>query len=353
MMHVKKQQFGILSDGTEVFLFTLDNGNMRVSVTNYGACITSILLPSKNRLGFDDVALGYSTLAGYIDNEPHFGSLIGRFAGRISNAKVCIGQDEYALTKNDGKHCLHGGYPFYDKQVWKATYDKTQDNATVFLERYSQSGEQGFPGNLQLLVSYTLTSDNEIVLRYYAKTDAPTFVNLTNHTYFNLNPSGMQADGNYVSVVNHELLIPADEYLETNAQFIPTGKFLKVENTAYDFRTPRLISDSINATAKKGLDTTFVIKKDLDSYKALACVVHEPVTERMLRVYSTQPGLTVYTGNFLDHHFGKNGNRYNPYAGICLESQNFPDAPNKKMFPHSLLLPEQIYNQETVWYFTF
>ncbi|MEL3909114.1 MAG: galactose mutarotase [Treponemataceae bacterium] len=353
MMQINKQKFGTLSDGREVLLFTIDNGKMRMSLTNYGACITSILLPAKNGIGFDDIVLGYSTLAGYIDNKHHFGSLLGRVAGRISNAKVKIGDEEYHLAQNDGKNCLHGGYPSYDKQIWHATQNSTADNATIFLERYSNSGEQGFPGGLQMLVSYTLTRDNEIILRYYAKTDEPTFVNLTNHTYFNLNPAGMQAGGNYVSILNHELLIPSEEYIETNTNLIPTGKILPVKNSNYDFTAPRILSDAINDKNTSGLDTTFIIKKNLDSYKALACVLHEPVTERILRVYSTQPALTVYTGNFLDRQLGKNGNLYDKFAGICLESQGYPDSPNQKNFPSILLKPEQIYNQETVWYFTF
>lgn len=354
MTQIKKQKFGTLSDGREILLFTLDNGTMRFSVTNYGACITAILLPAKNGIGFDDVALGYSTFAGYIDNQPHFGSLLGRVAGRIAGAKVNIGKEEYRLTQNDGKHCLHGGFPFFDKQIWHPTQNVTDDNATIFLERYSPAGEQGFPGSLQLLVSYTLTTDNEIVLRYYAKADRPTLVNLTNHTYFNLNPAGMQAGGGYVSVLNHELLVPAEEYLETNSQRIPTGKILSVQGSPFDFTKPTILSERINTADKTaGLDTSFVVKKNIDSYKALACVLHEPVTGRMLRVYSTQPALTVYTANDLNGHFGKNGCRYDKFSGICLESQGFPDSPHHKNFPTILLQPEQIYNQESIWYFTF
>lgn len=354
MMQIKKQKFGVLSDGREISLFTLDNGTMRVSVTNYGACITAILLPTKNGIGFDDVVLGYSTLDGYIDNQPHFGSTIGRVAGRIANAKINVNGVEYLLTQNEGKNCLHGGFPSFDKQIWHATENVTDDNATVFLERYSPSGEQGFPGGLQLLLSYTLTADNEIVLRYYAKTDKTTPINLTNHTYFNLNPADVQAGGNYVTVLNHELLIPAEEYLETDSKLIPTGKILPVNDTMYDFTKPTILSGRIDAASKTaGLDTSFVVKKDIDSYKALACVLHEPVTGRMLRVYSTQPALTVYTANQLQGHFGKNGNRYDRFSGICLESQGFPDSPNHKNFPPILLHPEQIYNQETIWYFTF
>lgn len=361
MTQIKKQKFGTLSDGNEILLFTLDNGTMRFSVTNYGACITAILLPAKNGTGFDDVALGYSTLASYINNQPHFGSLLGRVAGRIANAQVNIAGEAYRLTQNDGKHCLHGGFPSFDKRIWQPTENVTDNNATIFLERYSPAGEQGFPGNLQLLISYTLTADNEIVLRYHAKTDATTPINLTNHTYFNLNPAGMQANGGYVSVLNHELLIPAQEYLETDSQLIPTGTILSVHGSPYDFTKTTVLNDRINAringtnAANKtdGLDTSFVVKKNIDGCKALACVLHEPVTGRTLRVYSTQSALTVYTANQLNEHFGKNGCRYGRFSGICLESQNFPDSPHHKNFPTILLQPEQTYEQETVWHFTF
>lgn len=351
MVQIKKKKFGQLSDGREVFLFLVNNGKMQMAVTNYGACITSILLPSKTGIGFDDVVLGYSTLEGYIQNEPHFGSLIGRVAGRISNSSFCINDEDYKLSENEGKNCLHGGFPPYDKQVWNATCNSTDDNATIFFERYSHSGEQGFPGGLQLLISYTLTTDNEIVLRYYGKTDEPTIVNLTNHTYFNLNPQGMQRNGDYVSVLNHELLIPADTYIETDTDLLPTGKIISVQNSIYDFRKPKLLKEVLTYDSV-GLDVSYVIKNKPDSYKALCCVLTEPISGRMLRVYSTQLALTVYTANKLKNHIGKNGNKYGKFAGICLESQAFPDSINQKIFPSVLLQPEQIYNQETVWYFT-
>lgn len=352
MVHIEKQQFGMLSDGTEIFLYTINNGNMKITITNYGACITGIFLPAKNAHGFDDIILGYSTLDGYIRNEAHFGSLLGRVSGRISNAMCKIDAEEYLLTKNEGAHCVHSGFPAYDRQVWNSTYDSGADNGTVFLERYSYDGEQGFPGSLQILVSYTLTVDNEFVIRAYAKTDAPTFVNLSNHTFFNLNPAGMQQDGSFVSVLNHELLIPSDEYLEMNDELLPTGALLSLEGSAYDFRKPKLLNTVITSESS-GFEVSYVSKTTIDSYKALACVLHEPVTGRMLRVYSTQPALTVSTANSLKNHIGKNGNRYEKFSGICLESQNFPDSPNHSNFPSALLLPEQIYNQETVWYFTF
>lgn len=352
MMHIKKDRFALLSDGREVSLYTLDNGKMKMSVTNYGACITSVLLPAKNGLGFDDVVLGYATFEGYVHNKPHFGSLLGRFAGRISNACFKIDGKDYVLTKNEGKNCLHGGFPSYDNQLWNATCNSTDDNVTVFLERYSSDGEQGFPGGLQLLLSYTLTRDNEIVLRYYAKTDNATFVNLTNHTYFNLNPAAVQDNGDYVSVLNHELLIPAEEYLETDESLLPTGRILPLENSIYDFRKPRLLKDVFGVN-DSGLDTTYVIKKEADSYKALACVLNEPISGRMLRVYSTQAALTVYTANQLKNEHGKGNALYNKFSGICLESQAYPDSPNQEHFPTSLLQAEQTYNQETIWYFTF
>ncbi|QOW59747.1 aldose epimerase family protein [Treponema pedis] len=351
-MKIITDEFGVLSNGEKILLFTVFNGKMFFSVTNYGCCITSIRLPSKNG-GFDDVVLGYSSFPGYINNFPHFGSLIGRYAGRIANAEFSLGNIQYLLTPNDcGKHCLHGGYPPYDKMLYKPVTFKNRHEAGVKFFRISPNGEQGFPGNLKMEISYSLTPDNEIILRYKGVSDKTTPINFTNHTYFNLNPAGMQASGSYVSVLNHEVQIYSEQYLEVNKELIPTGNLVDVENTAYDFRKPRSLVSGVEELGG-GFDNAWVIKKELDGQKSLAAIVREPVTKRTLRVYSSQPALIMYTGNFLADELGRNGDVYDKFAGLCLESQAFPDAVHHSGFPTSIVKAGELYSEETLWHFEF
>ncbi len=351
-MNISTTEFGTLSNGEKVLLFTIYNGKMKFSVSNYGCCITGILLPAKHG-GFDDVVLGYSTYIGYINNYPHFGSLIGRYAGRISNAEFTIGNQQYLLSPNDNeKNCLHSGYPSYSKLLYDAKTFKDEHEAGVKFTRTSYDGEQGFPGNLKMEISYSLTPDNEIILRYKGISDKATPVNFTNHTYFNLNPSGIQANGSYVSILNHEVQIFADQYIENNQALIPTGRLLSVENTDYDFRNSTLLSDK-TASHGGGFDNTWVIQKTHDDQKALAVVAHEPVTKRTLRIYSTQEALNMYTGSFLKDEFGKNGDIYNEFSGICFENQSFPDAMHHENFPNTIIQPGEVYEHETLWHFSF
>lgn len=351
-MKITTTEFGTFSNGNKALLFTIFNGKMMLCCTNYGCCITGILLPSKNG-GFDDVVLGYSSFIGYINNFPHFGSFIGRYAGRISNAEFTLGNQQYLLTPNDGgKHCLHGGYPYCDKMLYEAKTFKNRQEAGVVFSRTSPDGEQGFPGNLKIQVSYSLTPDNEIIIRYKAVSDKTTPVNFTNHSYFNLNPAGMQPNGSYVSVLNHEVQIFAEQYLEINQELIPTGKFLNVENTGYDFRKPKLLSEGVQEIGG-GFDNSWVIKKEVSDHKTLAAIVKEPVTKRTLTVYSAQPALIMYTGGFLNNELGKNGDVYNKFAGLCLESQAFPDSLHQPHFPNTVIKPGEVYERETLWHFAF
>lgn len=351
-MKITTSEFGTFSNGKKALLFTVFNGKMMFSATNYGCCITSILLPSKNK-DFDDVVLGYSSFIGYINNFPHFGSFIGRYAGRISNAEFKLGNQQYLLTQNDGgKHCLHGGYPSYDKVLYEARTFKNSQEAGIVFSRTSPDGEQGFPGNLQTEITYSLTPDNELIIKYKAVSDKTTPVNFTNHSYFNLNPAGMQSNGSYVSVLNHEVQIFSEQYLETNQELIPTGKFLNVENTGYDFRKLKLLRDGVEEIGGS-FDNAWIIKKEISDRKTLAAIVKEPVTKRTLTVYSTQPALVMYTGGFLDNESGKNGDVYNKFAGLCLESQFFPDSVHQPHFPGTVIKPGEVYSHETLWHFAF
>jgi len=349
-MEVKKDRFGLLSSGSAVSLFTVSNETMSFSATDYGCCITSILLPAVKG-GYDDVVLGYSTLEGYILNTPHFGSIIGRCAGRIAHAEFSLEGTRYKLTCNaGGKHCLHGGYPFYDKQLWKADIISGSSEAGIRFSRISPDGEQGFPGEVRLAVSYTLNSNNTIILRYEAETTKTTPVNITNHSYFNLNPAGMNAGGGYVSALNHQVRLFADRYVEVDASLIPTGVLMPVEGTPFDFRTLKPLSKDI-AQLENGYDGTWLLEKNETEKISQAAIVKEPVTGRELHIFSTQPALTMYTANFLNGECGRNGDIYNKHSGVCFETQHIPDSPHQPGFPSVWLYPDETYRHETRWQF--
>ena len=350
-MEVKKERFGLLSSGEVVSLFTVSNGTLSFSATDYGCCITSILLPAANG-GYDDVVLGYSTREGYLFNKPHFGSIIGRCAGRISNAHFSLDGKQYELTPNTGgKHCLHGGYPFYDKQLWQADIISTKDEVGVCFFKTSPDGEQGFPGEVRFTVSYTLAKDNTLTLRYEAHTTQTTPINLTNHTYFNLNPAGMQVDGGYSSALNHRVQLFADRYTEVDASLLPTGRLIPVEGTPFDFRTPKVLSQDFDVL-ENGYDGTWLINTNSADNIPLAAIITEPRTGRTLHIYSTQPAITMYTANFLNGERGKNGDVYNKHSAVCFETQHIPDSPNRPEFPSVWIHPDEVYRHETQWRFT-
>lgn len=350
-MEVTKEQFGLLSSGEAVSLFTISNGTMSFSATDYGCCITSILLPTAHG-GYDDVVLGYSTLEGYLFNKPHFGSIIGRCAGRISNARFSLNGKQYELTRNTGgNHCLHGGYPFYDRQLWKADIISGCDEAGVCFSKTSPDGEQGFPGEVLLTISYTLNKDNTLTLRYEAHTTQTTPINLTNHTYFNLNPAGMQADGGYISALNHRVQLFANRYTEVDTSLLPTGKLIPVEGTPFDFRTLKALSQDIGKL-ENGYDGTWLLDTAESNNIPLAAIVMEPTTGRTLHIHSTQPAITMYTANFLNGERGKNGDIYNRHSAVCFETQHIPDSPNRPEFPPVWVHPDKAYRHETQWRFT-
>ncbi len=343
-MKIKKSAFGTLSTGEKVKLFTVSNGNMSFSVTNFGCIITSILLP--NKIGTkDDVTLGYSTLEGYIANPSYFGCLVGRFANRIGKASFSVGGEKYALDANDGGNCLHSGFNGYNKMVWKAEMFVNTREAGVIFRRTSPAGEQGFPGNVDLRVTYSLTRDNDIVIRYSAKTDEATPISLTNHAYFNLGGRFMD------DVLGHELQLFADRYVPVDSQAIPLGPIEDVAGTPFDFRSPKPIGRDMEKVAG-GFDHNWEINRSGEGPSQVA-EAFEPVTGRKLTVWSTQPGVQFYSGNFLNGTPGKNGLPYNQHAGFCLETQHFPDAPNRPEFPNSVLLPGEKYSEQTIWHFDF
>ncbi|MCK9171015.1 MAG: galactose mutarotase [Treponema sp.] len=353
-MKISKQRFGVLSDGTKVTLYTIQNKRMSFSVTDYGCTITSVVLTDSSG-GFSDVVLGYSTLDGYITGTCFFGAFIGRFANRIGKASFSLDGTKYKLDKNDGQNMLHGGFSGWDKKVWHAKTVNNKTQAGVKFTRFSHDGEQGFPGNMKIEVTYLLDDMNNITCRYTAVTDKACPVNFTNHSYFNLAGSG--------TVDDHILKLSCDYTLDIDSKLIPTGKLLDVENTPFDFRTDKKIGHDIKETGN-GYDHCYVTHSyDPDNPHCGSPVsderivrvaeLTEPVSGRCMTVDSNMEGIQLYTGNWIGGIVGKNGQVYEKHGAVCLETQCFPDSPNKKDFPSCILLPGEKYKAVTVYGFKF
>lgn len=353
-MEITKSNFGQLN-GKEIDAYTLTNNQgMKVKITNYGGAIVELWVPDKNgELG--DITFGFDSVAGYRSDaflkvNPFFGALIGRYGNRIDNAKFTLNGKEYKLSANDGKNSLHGGAVGFDKVVWNAEKAETENAIGLKLTCFSKDGDQGYPGNLDVEVYYWLTNDNELKIQYSAGTDKPTHCNLTNHAYFDLS-AGMAKDA-----MDHELMILANKYTEIRSDLIPTGDLPDVEGTPMDFRTSQRIGSRINDDFKQleragGYDHNWVLSK-YDGKLNLAATLSEPISGRVMEVYTTEPGIQFYAGNFLNETLVGKGNRvYGKRSGICLETQHFPDSPNQKKFPSTVLNPSQEYKSETVYKF--
>jgi aldose 1-epimerase len=347
MPAVARAPFGKTPDGHQVESFTLKNAaGIEVRAITYGGIITSIKTPDRNG-AMADIVLGFDALEGYLGDHPYFGSLIGRYANRIANGRFTLDAIEYRLASNNGPHHLHGGIKGFDKQVW--TPEIIGDNAVRF-SRVSADGEEGYPGALQVAVVYGLTNYNELIVEYTAHTDLPTHVNLTQHSYFNLAGAG---NGD---VLGHELTIDADHYTPVDAALIPTGQIATVEGTPFDFRKPTPIGARIAAAHAqlkhgRGYDHNFVLNRDGNTLQ-LAARVLEPKSGRVLEVATTEPGVQLYTGNVLDGSIiGKGGRAYGRHGGFCLETQHYPDSPNKPDFPPTVLRPGTTYSTRTVFKF--
>ncbi|HKS08291.1 MAG TPA: aldose epimerase family protein [Pyrinomonadaceae bacterium] len=335
-MGIVKRHFG-KTDGQDVSLYTLTNSrSFEVSITNYGGAVVSIKAPDRHG-EFADVALGFETLEEYVRNPRYFGGLIGRHANRIALGRFSLNGVDYQLTQNNGVNHLHGGAKGFDKRVWKAADKSTDDSAALHLEYLSVDGEEGYPGNLQAEVTYTLSPENELEINYEATADRDTIVNLTNHAYFNLAGGG--------NILDHELTLHADAFTPVTKELIPTGEIQSVENTVMDFRRSRPI-------ASGGYDHNFVLK-DYDGSLRPAVRLYEPKSGRVLEILTTEPGIQFYSGNFLDGSFrGKGGVAYEQYAGLCLEPQHFPDAPNHANFPSTVLRAGEVYKHVSVYRFS-
>ncbi len=342
-MNIKKELFGKLPDGRDAWLYSLSNRQgMQVSITDYGAIVTRIVTPDKNgEMG--DVALGFDDISGYIPNEPHFGGIVGRFANRIANGEFTLNGQTYKLAQNDAPNHLHGGNTGFDRMLWQV--EMLEEENAVKLIYLSKDGEEGYPGNLQVTVVYTLTDANELKIDYHATTDKATPINLTNHSYFNLS-AGKQPD-----ILDHLVTINADRYTETNETLIPTGKLVPVAGTPYDFREPHRIGERINNLEGYGYDLNYELRKGEEKLTFAASAL-EPESGRTLEVYTTQPGVQLYTGYWLKGNLtGRNSTTYKRYAGFCLETQHYPDSPNQPAFPDAILRPGEEYKHTTIYKF--
>ncbi|MEM6645587.1 MAG: aldose epimerase family protein [Bacteroidota bacterium] len=342
--------FGQLSSGEAVVLYTLTNATgMQVQITNYGGIVTSIRVPDREGI-LGEVTLGYETLEGYLDQSPYFGALIGRYGNRIGEGRFTLDGETYTLATNNGPNHLHGGMRGFDKVVWAAEPFEQDDRVGLVLRYTSPDGEEGYPGTLDVRVTYTLTNDNTLDIAYHATTDAPTPVNLTNHAYFNLK------DGGATPVLDHELMLQADAFVPVTSALIPTGELQSVERTPFDFRTATPIGARIDAGHEQirrgnGYDHTFVLDAT-GSFQEVA-TVHEPTTGRVMTVFTEEPGVQLYSGNFLDGSItGRGGRVYQKRHGFCLETQHFPDSPNQPHFPSVTLRPGEVYETRTAYRFS-
>jgi len=343
-MELKSSTFGFVDKQTEVKLYEIINNNgVHMKVTNYGAIITSIVIPDKNGR-FGEIAMGFDNLNQYLGKHPYFGAVCGRYANRISKGKFTIDGLMYALNLNDGNNSLHGGIEGFDKKVWSVVKENNNgEKSSLVLEYLSKDMEEGYPGNLKVKVTYTLTNLNEIIIEYDAETDKPTVLNLTNHTYFSLN-------GCKKSVYDHELEINADQYTPVDKASIPTGEIAKVSNTALDFRHPKKIGKEIGKMPN-GYDHNFVLNKPAHEFGFCARVT-DPDSGRIMEVHTTEPAVQLYTGNYLDGTLIGHGNsKYQKQYGFCLETQHYPDSPNHAAFPSTLLKPGLRYYQKTRYTF--
>ena len=344
--------FGTLPDGQTAELYTLTNAHgMRVAITNFGGIVQSLQVPDRSG-HLADVVLGYDTLAGYLgDTKTYFGALIGRYANRIAFGKFALGGRMYTLATNNGKNSLHGGNQGFNRRLWTARDASTATAAALELTYHSRDGEEGYPGNLQVDVVYTLTANNQLRIVYSASTDKPTVLNLTNHSYFNLSGEGSG------DILGTELTLAARRYTPINAGLIPTGAVDAVAGTPLDFTTPHRIGDRIGAANQQlqyaqGYDFNYVLDSGGGAL-ALAATAYDPKSGRELRVTTTQPGVQLYSGNFLDGTLhGKSGHVYARHAGFCLETQHFPDSPNHRNFPSTELDPGQHFTETTVLAFS-
>jgi aldose 1-epimerase len=332
--------------------FTLSNApGMKVNITSVGGHIMSIQLPDKSG-NLTDVVLGYDSAKDYVGGKGFYGSTVGRFGNRIAKGKFTLDGKEYQLSINNGVNTLHGGPGGFHNVIWSGKEITTYEGKAIELTYLSKDGEEGYPGNLNAKVVFSLSDSNELKIQYEATTDKPTVVNLTNHSYFNLSGEG---NGD---ILNEQIMINADKFLPVDTTLIPTGELRPVKGTPFDFRTPHTIGLRVNDNeeqikAGRGYDHCFVLNKKEGNELSLAAIVYDPASGREMEVWTTEPGVQFYTGNFLNGAPGKGGKPYNYRGALCLETEHFPDSPNQPAFPSTRLDPGQTYRSTTIYKFKF
>ncbi|HVA44872.1 MAG TPA: aldose epimerase family protein [Pirellulales bacterium] len=347
-MSVSKSPFGSLPDGRQVDQFTLTNDHgLTVKIINYGAILTSVRVPDKNGKP-GEVTLGFDTLAPYLAGHPYFGATCGRVANRIAKGRFTLDGVEYKLATNNGPNHLHGGLKGFDKALWTAEPIDKPGAVGVRLSHVSPDGDEGYPGKLSVTVAYTLTDKNELKIDYTATTDKATPINLTNHTYWNL------ADGGKSDVLGHVLEIHADRYVPVDANLIPTGELKSVKGTPMDFTKPMEIGSRMDRVPgePKGYDHCYVLNQEPPGALTLAARLREPASGRVMEIYTTEPAIQLYTGNFLDASIQSRGAVYRQHHAFCLEAEHYPDAINQPKFPSTVLKPGETYRQTTVHTFS-
>ncbi len=344
-MGSEKALFGKTAEGEDVFVYTLVNGNgITVKVLNYGGIIYSFEVPDKNGNPVN-VSANLATISEYEKARPFFGALVGRYGNRIADGRFSLDGNEYTLPKNDGKNSLHGGAHGFDTKIWEVEEFVTNTSVGLLLTYVSPDGEEGYPGTLAVTVRYTLDRDNRWTMDYGAETDKPTVLNLTNHTFWNLAGFG-------ATILDHELTLGADRYLPTDETLIPTGELKSVEGTPFDFRSPHAVGERIGEIKEPcfagGYDHCMVLKEKKPGEMSFCAKLVDPPSGRTMEVWTSEPGVQLYTGNFLDGSQGAFGHSYVKHAALCLETQHYPDSPNEPDFPSTVLRPGEKYRHKTV-----
>ncbi|MGI6083926.1 MAG: aldose epimerase family protein [Acetivibrionales bacterium] len=352
-MCITSKPFGCMPDGTGVTLYTITNKNgLKVDITNYGGIVVSLYVPDKNG-NFDDVVLGYDNLEDYIDRSPCFGALVGRHANRLEGATFVLNGITYVLNKNEGNNQLHGGLKGFDKRVWDAKILRGNDEG-LELSLFSPDMDENYPGNLEVRVVYRLTDENALEIEYYGASDKDTVLNMTNHSYFNL--TGHDSG----TILNHQLRIDADFYTPINQESLQTGEILSVKNTPFDFTRPKRVGDDLidfsgneQMVYGSGYDHNFVLRNPAVSILREIAELYDPVSGRLMTVFTTKPGVQLYTGNHLKSAGkGKGGHIYDKWHGLCLETQYFPNSMKQNHFPSPVLIAGQTYHHLTVYKFS-
>ena len=346
----EKSVFGQLPDGQMAHLYTLRNANgMEVKISDFGGTIVEWTAPNKEGK-YEDITLGCDSLSGYLKGVPYFGAIVGRYGNRIAKGQFVLDGKKYSLAINNKPNTLHGGLKGFDKVLWQVIPNNSEE-PSLKLTYLSKDGEEGYPGNLTVVITYTLKSDNALQIDYEANTDKKTVINLTNHAYFNL--SGMKTD-----ILGHQLMLNANEFLPTDATLIPTGEKRKVKGTVFDFIKSKQIVTNINDTNDiqikygKGYDHCWVLADSTNKLK-VAAVLLDSVSGRLLEVLTTEPAIQFYTGNFLDGtNKGKKGVVYQFRSGLCLETQHYPNSPNNMSFPSTDLNPGENFKSTTIYRFS-